>query len=281
MTYYSPAQRQVGDATTALFVPATRPERFAKAASTSADVVLIDLEDAVAPEHKTKARASSIEALSRRDGFKAVVRINAVGTPYFADDLEALTNLANTGGHGLLGLMVPKAETTDTIGEIAELTRSLGLSLVPLIESATGLINAFDLARTPGVTRLAFGAIDFCLDIDSSLDERVLDHARSVLVLTSRAAGIRPPLDSPTTEIRDLRQVAESTRLARNFGFGGKLCIHPAQVAVVNSAFTPSEEDLRWATKVVQGDDAILEVDGQMIDRPVIERAKRILRRAS
>jgi citrate lyase subunit beta/citryl-CoA lyase len=270
-------------AVTALFVPGNRPERFAKAAASGADLVIIDLEDAVATEDKDGALAETIRALSPRSHeplLRALVRINAPGTEHVDTDIGALLSLANLHGHGLLGLMVPK---TEDAGWLRDLARGLSRvpsgapALVPLIESAEGLLSAVDIARTTGVTRLAFGAIDYALDVDADADSPHLDYARTHLVVASRAAQIAPPLDSPCPEIRDIAVVASSARTARGFGFGGKLCIHPSQIAPVQLAFTPDEKQVAWAQSVIGAQGGATQVDGKMIDRPVTEKAKRIL----
>jgi len=268
----------VTSAVTALFVPGNRPERFAKAAASGADVVIIDLEDAVAAGDKADARREAVAAL-RGGGVRALVRPNASGTAEYDGDVLALLDLASQPGHGLLGVMVPKAEDP---GQLAALAASLpqDVPLVALVETALGLVNAVELARVPGVARLAFGAIDFALDIDADGGDRFLDHARSQLVVASRAAGIAAPLDSPATAIRDTGAVAESARLGRGFGFGGKLCIHPAQLAPVTGAYTPSAEQIDWARRVLAAEGGAAQVDGQMVDRPVTDRARRILERA-
>ena len=265
----------VAAAVTALFVPGDRPERFAKAAGSGADVVIIDLEDAVALSDKPMALASTADALAR-GGVRALVRVNPVDSATHNTEITALLALTDWPHHGLLGIVVPKAEQP---ASVAGLRASLpkDLALVPLVESAVGLVNALGLAQVSGVTRLAFGAIDFSLDVNADSADRFLDHARSGLVLASRAAGIAAPLDTPATEIRDEDAVAASARLARNFGFGGKLCIHPAQIAAVNAAFLPSQAEIEWARSVVGAEGGAAQVDGQMIDRPVTERAKRIL----
>ena len=175
--------------------------------------------------------------------------------------------------------MVPKAEQAEALA-VLRAALPADLALVPLIESALGVVRAQELALLPGITRLAFGAIDFALDINADSGDRFLDHARSNLVLASRAGGIAAPLDSPSIEIRDAGRVAESARLARNFGFGGKLCIHPAQVPIVSTEFQPTEADIEWARLVIGAEGGAAQVEGQMIDRPVTERAKRILEQA-
>lgn len=270
----------VAGAVTALFVPGDRPERFVKAAGSGADVVIIDLEDAVAQESKPRALTAIVDALSGTDSnVRALVRLNPVGSTTYATEVEELLAVAATDtGHGLLGFMVPKAEHVRDLEFLAQRLPD-GLALVPLIESATGLVNSLELARVSGVSRLAFGAIDFALDINS-VGERVLDVARAQLVVNSRAASTAPPLDSPSTDIKDAGKVSESAVTARDFGFGGKLCIHPAQVPAVKAAFAPTEREVQWARSVIGAEGGAAQVDGQMIDRPVTERARRILEQA-
>ncbi|MDQ0029086.1 HpcH/HpaI aldolase/citrate lyase family protein [Arthrobacter bambusae] len=271
----------VAAAVTALFVPGDRPERFAKAVAAGSGVVIIDLEDAVAPDAKAGALAAVLAALAAGAdvrSMRALVRVNPLGSSQYDAEITALLAAA-VPGSGLLGFMVPKAEDAGALGQLR--AKMPGhLALVPLIESAVGVVNAVELARVSGVTRLAFGAIDFALDIDADGGDRFLDNARAQLVLASRAARIAAPLDSPSTEIADGGRVADSARLARNFGFGGKLCIHPAQLAAVRGAFAPTEAEIEWARSVIGAEGGAAQVDGQMIDRPVTERAKRILRRA-
>ncbi|SEJ78248.1 citrate lyase subunit beta / citryl-CoA lyase [Arthrobacter sp. yr096] len=278
------AKESVGSAITALFVPGNRPERFAKAAGAGADVVIIDLEDAVAPELKVEALAAAARAVSgsndQGDVIAALVRVNPIGSDQYDADITALLSAGTAIGSGLLGIMVPKAED---IRSIQRLRKDIpkNLALIPLIESAVGVVNALEIAAVPGVTRLAFGAIDFALDIDADGGDRFLDYARSQLVVASRAAGIAAPLDSPSTAIKDTAEVTNSARLARNFGFGGKLCIHPTQLQFVREAFVPTDSDVKWALQVIEADGDATQVSGQMIDRPVVERAKRILQRVS
>ncbi|MFF1880725.1 HpcH/HpaI aldolase/citrate lyase family protein [Pseudarthrobacter sp. NPDC058196] len=276
------AAETVAAAVTALFVPGDRPERFAKAAAAGAGVVIIDLEDAVAPEAKSAALAAAVEAVAPSDGgtqVLALVRVNPQGSGHYDADITLLLAAAQAPGSGLLGIVLPKAEDPGALRQLrADMPKHL--ALIPLIESALGVVNAVELAGIPGVTRLAFGAIDFALDIDADGGDRFLDHARAQLVLASRAAGIAAPLDSPSTDIKDTARVAESAQLGRNFGFSGKLCIHPTQLATIHRAFAPTEADLEWAQSVIGAEGGAAQVDGQMIDRPVTERAKRILQRA-
>jgi citrate lyase subunit beta/citryl-CoA lyase len=269
----------VSAAVTALFVPGNRPERFGKAAQARAGVVIIDLEDAVPQDAKASALNSVVTALSpapQRGGIQALVRVNAADSKYWDEETAALLRLAKVSGHGLLGIVVPKAEDPAVLLALRE-RLPVELALVPLIESAAGMVNALELARVAGVTRLAFGAIDYALDINAGDGDRFLDQARSHLVLCSRAAGIAAPLDSPCTAIEDTKSVTDSASLARSFGFGGKLCIHPVQLPAVQHAFAPTPAEIEWAQLVIVAQGGAAQVAGQMIDRPVTERAKRIL----
>lgn len=273
------------DAVTALFVPGDRPDRFAKAAAADPDLVVIDLEDAVSPKAKEAALEAVLSALSPGNALCALVRVNAVGTGTYAGEVGALAGLAARPGHGLIGVLLPKAEDPAVLaGLISSLPPSPssrggggGLAVVPLVESALGVLRAFELASVPGVTRLAFGALDFTLDISADLDSAAVAQARAQLVIASRAAGIAAPLDSPSPDVRDLERVLASAREARSAGFGGQLCIHPAQLAPVRAGFAPSAAEVEWAWAVIGAEGGAVQVDGRMVDRPLVERARRIL----
>jgi citrate lyase subunit beta/citryl-CoA lyase len=280
------------DAVTALFVPGDRPERFAKAVAADPDLVIIDLEDAVAPGAKSAALEAILAALAPQSpssaakastgAVRAMVRVNPAGSPDAAAEVGALSELINRRGHGLVGLMVPKAEDPDLIAELVSTMTPPGgsaLAVIPLVESARGVMRAADLAAVAGVIRLAFGALDFRLDVSAELGSTTVAFARAQLVIASRAAGIAAPLDSPATQVADLDAVAESARMARAQGFGGKLCIHPAQVSLVRDAFRPSDAEIEWAHSVMEAEDGAVQIGGQMIDRPVVERARWILER--
>ncbi|WP_125611555.1 HpcH/HpaI aldolase/citrate lyase family protein [Specibacter cremeus] len=273
---------EVETAVAVLFVPGDRPERFAKACAAGADAVIIDLEDAVDSARKQDALKNALAALAPTEhgSIRALVRVNTPGSAWFGPELEALAALADTPGNGLLGVVVPKAEDPAVI---AEVRRALPVhaALIPLVESALGAVNALDIARVPGVARLAFGAVDYTLDIDTGEDPAALVQVRSTLVMVSRAAGIAPPLDSPSTAIRDLPRIDADAALGRSVGFGGKLCIHPVQVERVRAAYAPTGAQVAWAATVLGvSDSGAAQVEGEMIDRPVLERARRILARA-
>ena len=255
--------------TTFLFVPGNRPERFGTAFESSADAIIIDLEDAVAPADKPEALRLTVAALRGEGvpaGFRALVRINT------ASDIA---ELVSAGGDRLLGLVVPKSENPDDLVAIAEGLPE-GCALVALVETAAGVVKARHIAAVSAVTRLAFGAIDFSADVNATA-LAVVDYARAEIVIASRAADKAAPLDSPTTSYTDLPLIEADARSARALGFGGKLCIHPAQLDAVESGFAPTSEEVEWATRVVGLDGGAVALDGAMVDKPVVDRAKRIL----
>ncbi|MFC4000114.1 HpcH/HpaI aldolase/citrate lyase family protein [Prauserella oleivorans] len=254
-----------------LFVPASRPERFAKACASGADVVVIDLEDAVAADAKTEARATLLRDWPTDAGVPVVVRVNGVRTAESAADLAACSELAPAA------VVLPKAESAEDVHTAAEAS---GVPVLPLVESARGLVGLAGIAAADGVVRLLFGSVDLALDLGVT-DDAALDTARADLVRWSAACGLPQPVDGVSTAIRDAGTVTRESRRAKAWGFGGKLCIHPSQVRLVHAAFAPGEEELAWARKVlaVESDGAAM-VDGEMIDRPVVERARRIVREA-
>ncbi len=265
-----------------LFVPANRPDRFAKALASGADAVIIDLEDAVSPAEKTAARgqlADGFAQLNPADRARLVVRMNALGTPFHDDDLSLLQQLA---GQGLSGVMVPKAETVDGLRRVAA---AIGpaCALLPLIESVAGLDAADALARASQVQRLAFGNLDFQADLGLACapDEAELMPVRLAVVLAARRASLPPPVDGVTPGTQDMAQLQRDAARAQRGGFGGKLCIHPAQVAGVNAAFSPSAAQLEWAQRVLAAFDAaaggVFSLDGRMVDAPVVRLAQRTL----
>ncbi|WP_026869973.1 HpcH/HpaI aldolase/citrate lyase family protein [Inquilinus limosus] len=254
------------DVVAPLFVPANRPERFGKAAASGADAVIIDLEDAVPAEAKDQARAAL------RADFTALpvlVRINAAGTPWHADDVAAVSALP------LPAIVVPKAELGEGLEAIAR-----SHSVVALIETARGLAEARRIAALPSVARLAFGSIDYSADLGCAHTRDALLAARSELVLASRLAGRPAPLDGVTAAIDDATLVTGDARYARDLGFGGKLCIHPKQVAPVLDGFRPDEAEITWARRVLASGDGAAAVDGAMVNEPVRIRARSILARS-
>lgn len=272
------------NACTFLFVPATRPERLAKALASGADMVIADWEDAVAPADKPAARTGlehAVRELPEPERQRLLVRINARGTPWFEDDVRALARLAAAGA---AGAVVPKAESADALRQIAA-TAGPRCLLVPLVESVAGLDAADALARAPQVARLAFGHLDFQVDagMQCSEDESELLPVRLELVMASRRAGLARPIDGITTDTRGAGRIAHDARRALRLGFGAKLCIHPAQLPLVDAVFTPSAEAVEHAQAVVQtmraAQNGVCVVGGRMVDAPVLRLAEQTLAR--
>lgn len=263
-----------------LFVPGDRPERFAKAHGAGAHQVILDLEDAVSVATKSEARAAVSDWLA--DGHDPWVRINPPGSVPYDYDVAAI------GSSGTPGVMVPKA-TVAAVGT-ARADLGDGVPLIALVESAVGIQEAGAIARCPGVVALAFGSIDFAVDIDAEETWETMLFARSTLVIAARSAGLPGPIDGVSTAVNDPEQAGRDAAAARALGFTGKLCIHPSQVVPVNVGFAPSAEQLDWALRIahfiggverLEDDDlsTALQVDGEMVDRPVVLRARRILAR--
>lgn len=263
---------------TALFVPATRPERIPKALATGADAVIVDLEDAVAENLKREARANLDTFLTENPQARVLVRINAPAHPEQAADLAVCARHV-----GVIGVLLPKVESALQVALVA----GSGKPVWPIIESAAGLANLEEIAHAEGVERLSFGALDLGLDLGLASGtagaERILDQARYALLLQSRLARLAAPLDSVFPDIKNLNGLAETTVAARDMGFGGLLCIHPSQVAVVHETLMPNAEELAWAQRVLAAGasgEGVFVVDGQMVDAPVVGRARRLLQRA-
>lgn len=258
---------------TPLFVPATRPERFAKAASSGADAIIIDLEDAVPADQQDVARAN----LAGISGIAvpAFVRVNAIGTPWFEADLDALVAI------GCKVVCLPKAETPELIDHIVSL---LGpdVAILAQIETARGLRDCAPIISHPNVLQLAFGPADFILDMRTSASAALTSHVLCALAISSRAAGKDLPLDGPAFAINDMDALERECSSAAASGGGGKLCIHPSQIEVVRRSFSPKQSELDWAHRVIAADQggAAQLVDGQMIDAPIVERARWLINRA-
>jgi citrate lyase subunit beta / citryl-CoA lyase len=253
-----------------LFVPGNRPDRFDKARRSGAHRIILDLEDAVAPEEKDKARD---HVAHWEDRGNAIVRINGLGSPWFGSDVQMVRE------QGVATVMLPKAEP-DAIGILA---RDLGRrrSVIALIETGAGYLNIRDITENSIVAQLAFGHLDFGMDTGVIESDRELDPVRLGLVLESRRVGLPAPIEGVTPDWSDADAFAEAVRRARSMGFGGKLCIHPNQVKPVNEGFLPSAEELAWAQRVIQaieaGGSGAIAVDGKMVDGPIAARARAIV----
>jgi citrate lyase subunit beta/citryl-CoA lyase len=263
-----------------LFVPGDRPERFEKALGSAADAVVVDLEDAVAVPAKASAREAVAALLAAgQESDRIVVRINDEATPWFDADLALLRDGAARA------VMLPKAERVETIARVR--SARPGIAVLPLIESARGVLAAQALAAAQGVQRLVFGTIDYALDMDLQgplATTLGLDAAASRLGLASRAAGLLPPVAGVTVAIADEAVLRADMERAQAHGFAAKLCIHPKQIAPLHALLAPNADELAWAQRVLAAADAAagaaVQLEGRMVDKPVIERARRIVQRA-
>lgn len=254
-----------------LFVPGDRPERFDTALASGADAVILDLEDAVPPAGKPGARraiANWIDAAR-----PVILRINAADTAWFEYDLALCRH------PGVAAIMLPKAQAGPDLAHVATQRATIAL-----VESAQGILDLPAIAATPGVIRLALGAIDLALDLDTTCPEASFEPLRLRMTVASRAAGLPGPIDGVTTDFNDPAAIAADATAARALGFTGKLCIHPAQIAPLHDALRPSEALLARARAIVAADaasgGAAVSLGGEMLDRPVVERARRALRYA-
>ncbi|WP_144113838.1 HpcH/HpaI aldolase/citrate lyase family protein [Paraburkholderia sp. BCC1886] len=265
---------------TYLFAPATRPERFDKAAHAGAGAVIVDLEDAVEPARKSDARASlsrefpALALTARSRGVQLLVRINSHGTPWYDADLEACAKLE------LDGVVIPKAEQAGEIARIASIEPRWSLHL--LMETAAGFAHLDALAHSPNVKRLMLGTVDLALDIGANDIGEPLHYYRTQILLHTRLAGLLPAVDGVCTNLDDDAALDDEVRRARAFGFGAKLCVHPKQIAAVGAGLGPSPQEVKWATRVceVASSGAAVAVDGKLVDAPVLAQARRILEAA-
>lgn len=258
-----------------LFVPGSRLDRIQKALDSDADAVIVDLEDAVAELDKAAARAGVDRFLSENPKVRVLLRVNSPGSVHFAHDLEMCRRQ-----DGVAGIMVPKAEGVEDLKKVTD----CGKPVWPLVETAIGVLHISKLAACPGVARMSLGALDLCAELGLEPQSvgalKVLDHCRCQLVLHSYANSLTPPVESVHPEIYNDGAIEQAARHAREMGLTGMLCIHPNQLKSVNRAFEPNAEELEWARRVVNkvtDSEAAFTLDGQMIDAPVIVRAKKIL----
>jgi citrate lyase beta subunit len=262
-----------------LFVPGNDERKLERALGAGADIVVADLEDAVPASEKPAARSLVARALDDAETQSLVgVRVNGVGTTFWEDDLRTVANLE-------LGLVVlPKASP-----ESAAALGGNGVPVLAIVETALGLKHAYETASSARIAGLMLGAIDLGLELglEPRRDGQEVLFARSQLVLDSAAAGIRAPFDQVHPDTRDAEALEAECRLARSLGLRGKACIHPAQVEIVNRVFTPSEAEVARARRVVEAYElagakgrGAVSLDGEMVDLPVVERAKQVLAEA-
>jgi citrate lyase subunit beta/citryl-CoA lyase len=278
----------------ALFVPGDRPERVGKAVNTEASAVIIDLEDAVSPLQKNIAREVAVEKIKAHAGKTLIVRVNHLESGLAKKDIEAVVQ------KGLFAIMVPKLALPADLMQVDRLVMQAegknavepgSTRITPLVESALAVENAYALACTQTdcnrLWTLSFGAADFSLDlgVDMTREGRERHYPRARMAVACRAAGLEPPLDTPyMVDLKDLDALEADARAARNLGFGGKMCVHPNQVAVINRVFSPTNEEVMQAEKIIaafseaekQGVGAI-QLNGKFIDIALVKKARRIL----
>jgi citrate lyase subunit beta / citryl-CoA lyase len=279
---------------TALFVPGNRPERVDKAVQTAADMVIIDLEDTVPRAEKVRTRPLVREKIKAHAGRALMVRVNSLETGLTAADLTEIVI------PGLAAVMLPKVQRPEDVHRmhslLAQQESARGIqpgsvALVSLLESALAIENAFQIASADTslgrAHRLAFGAADFTLDlgIQMSRDGEELRYPRARIAVACRAAGIDAPLDSPfMIDLKDIEALKADTLKGKQMGFGGKLCVHPNQVDICNRIYSPNEQEVAFASRVVAAFEAAeadgtaaIEIDGKMIDYPIVAQCRRVL----
>jgi citrate lyase subunit beta / citryl-CoA lyase len=273
---------------TYLFTPGNHPRRVEKALSLDTDVVILDLEDAVALAEKVKTRSIVRETLKLPRDVAVIVRVNAYDTPFCYGDLCAVIC------PDLDGIMLPKLESVADLKSVDWLIRNLELEqglepgaidLIPIIETAKGQANIRDMVQCGSrVKRFAFGAGDYTRDLgmDWSKGEAELLPIRSEMVMASRLGGLEPPIDTVYIHIKEHEAFAASCETVRALGFQGKLCIHPDQIGPANTAFTPTAASIAWSEKIVAAfaeaeaaGVASIQVDGYFVDYPIVEKARR------
>jgi len=273
-----------------LFVPATSGRKIDKAFASAAEAIIVDLEDAVAIAEKPAARATLAEIVAQPRPLPCWVRINGMSTAFCHRDVVAATI------PGIAGIILPKAESASEIQAIDWLMSQVeiesgmaagSIGLMAIVETARGLVKVDEIAAASArLGRLLFGAVDLAADMGIEMDDAggATAQARFAIARASRAAGLETPIDTAFTDIPNLAELRATTLRARALGYTGKTCIHPTQIAVVNEVFSATAGELAWAGKVVAAFEqaeaqglAAFKLDGEMIDYPVVERARKLL----
>ncbi|MBF5096520.1 CoA ester lyase [Azospirillum sp. INR13] len=262
-----------------LFTPATKPDRFDRAAAAGADALIIDLEDAVAPADKAPAREGALAWLARPAPARGPLRTLRINSPASRHGLEDLLELLRSSALPDL-LVIPKVESADVVVLVDRLLADAGKAtpLVALIESARGVANAAPIAQSsPNLEALLFGAADYAADLGAELDWTSLLFARSSVVNAAALTGLTT-IDSPFFAIDEEEGLRREATAAARLGFMAKAAIHPRQVSLINDLFRPSVEQLAQVTKILaENDKGVGVVDGRMIDEAVARKARRLL----
>ena len=264
-----------------IFTPGTRPELLSKAFESGADIVCLELEDGVAPDEKNKARQNVVKLLKSapvRESCELVVRVNSLRTRFGLDDLVAFLDTPPP-----LTIMLPKVESEDEVKIIDDLflESNQQINLQVIIETNKGLEACFEIAQSsPNITALFFGGVDMAADLRCSGTWDSLLYARSKLVHAAAAANI-DSLDVPFLDLNDENGLLEQATLAKELGFSGKGAIHPKQIPVINSIFTPSPEEIAYAVRVIEefkkAESGLVVLDGKLIEKPVLREMERKL----
>ena len=259
-----------------LFVPGNRPDRFEKACQAGADLICIDLEDAVGPAEKAQARQDVLEWLAQTSHKHVSLRINGLDTPYGAEDLAAL----KASGLTLPFIMIPKVASKASVDEIDDaLPEALG-PFVAIIESAKGLVHCEEIFAHPRVSVGMYGSIDYAGDVECDQSWETHLYGRSRLVAAAAAFEVQL-FDVPHIHIRDLDDCEATTRQAKALGIHARAAIHPAQIDRIHAALAPSAEEVAFAEKVIAADKAaggnVVLLDGKFIEAPVVKKALRVL----
>lgn len=274
-----------------LFVPGTREKFIQKAPTVPADVICLDLEDSVPPAEKANARemVKSFIPQMPRTGYRMYVRVNGLATGLLEEDLDAVVSPL------LDGISLPKTDSSATIKQVdayltfLEKIRGVPqgqVKIIPWIETAMGVMNVYQiLTASPRVMAASFGGEDYTTDmgIQRTPGSKEIEYGRYVVATACVAANVIP-IDTPEPDLANIKHLEEEASFAKSIGYRGKCCIHPTQVEIVNRIFQPSEEEIEHAGRVVkayeegerQGLGAI-SLDGVMVDRPIVERARRLL----
>jgi len=272
---------------TVLFSPGDQPDLLRKAPDSGADVIVFDLEDAVAPARKETARETVADAVAEVDpDAELCVRINPPGAGG-ERDLDAV--LGEQTGESVDSLMLPKVASAEDVRNLATLASGRGadLPVLALLESSAGVLDAEAVASADPTDAVLLGAEDLAADLGATRTDEGTEvlYAREHVVLAAASAGV-DAIDTLYTDYEDTDGLAADAALARDLGFDGKMAIHPAQVPVINDAFTPDPDAVEWARKVLSARDeadandvGVFAVEGEMIDAPLIAQAEEILRR--
>jgi citrate lyase beta subunit len=270
----------IARARTLLFAPGSDERKLRRALESEADLVVADLEDAVALSKKEEARALVVRLFAEAAATRPrAVRVNGAATDFFAEDVAAIDAL------DLHAIVLPMA-TPDGVAALGD----EGPPVIALVETAQALRQAYEIASSPRVVALGLGAADLGaeLQLEPRADGHEILYARSKLVVDSAAAGIAAPFDLVHLDVADDEGLEGEARLARSLGFRGKICIHPRQLPVVNRVFVPTEAEVAWAEDVTaayagaaRNGRGALTVDGALVDIAVVQRAERVLARAN